>query len=153
MLKRVWMSEKMKIGTCLDIAARRMGHSCGKRFCLKFRSFQRRDMAMWFGDITEKDMSEVQILTRTIRYIRKRFNSNLCSRLQENENSGAFFYQCHCLAQTVWYPEKCNFCLVWDIEEIRAIGLPDHQQKVTVFVMSSLLVLWWIEENVMKNRE
>ena len=40
---------------------------------------------MWFGDITEKDISEVQILTRTIRYIRNGCNSNLCWRLQENE--------------------------------------------------------------------
>ena len=31
---------------------------------------------------------------------------------------------CHCLAQTVWYPEHTNLCLVWDVEEIRSIGLP-----------------------------
>ena len=29
---------------------------------------------------------------------------------------------CHCLAQTVWYPEHSNLCLVWDVEEIRLIG-------------------------------
>ena len=33
----------------------------------------------------------------------------------------------HCLAQTVWYPEHTKLCLVWDVEEIRSIGLPDHQ--------------------------
>ena len=27
-------------------------------------------------------------------------------------------------------------CLVWDVEEIRSIGLPDHQQKVTLLVVS-----------------
>ena len=29
---------------------------------------------------------------------------------------------CHCLANTVWYPEHSNLCLVWDVEEIRSIG-------------------------------
>ena len=24
---------------------------------------------------------------------------------------------CHCLAQTVWYPEHSNLCLVWDVEK------------------------------------
>ena len=60
---------------------------------------------------------------------------------------------CHCLAQTVWYPEHTNLCLVWDVEEIRSIGLPDHQQKVTILVVSTMLALRWIEENVTKYRE
>ena len=59
---------------------------------------------------------------------------------------------CHCLAQTVWYPERANFCLVWDVEKIRSIGLPDHQQKVTILVVSTMLALRWIEENVTKYR-
>ena len=57
---------------------------------------------------------------------------------------------CHCLAQTVWYPDHANLCLVWDI---RSIGLPDHQQKVTILVVSTMLALRWIEENVTKYRE
>ena len=60
---------------------------------------------------------------------------------------------CHCLAQTVWYLEHSNRCLIWDVEEIRSVGLPDHQQKVTLFVVSSMLALRWIEENVTKHRE
>ena len=32
---------------------------------------------------------------------------------------------CHCLAQTVWYPDHANLCLIWDVEEIRSLGLPD----------------------------
>ena len=60
---------------------------------------------------------------------------------------------CHCLAQTVWYPEHSNLCLVWDVEEIRSIGLPDHGQKVTILVVSTMLALRWIEENVTKYRE
>ena len=31
---------------------------------------------------------------------------------------------CHCLAQTVWYLEHSNLCLIWDVEEVRSIGLP-----------------------------
>ena len=61
---------------------------------------------------------------------------------------------CHCLAQTVWYPELSNLCLVWDVEEIRrSIGLPDHQQKVTILVVSTMLALRWIEENGTKYSE
>ena len=39
------------------------------------------------------------------------------------------------------------------MEEIRSIGLSDHQQKVNFFVVSSMLALRWIGENVMKYRE
>ena len=60
---------------------------------------------------------------------------------------------CHCLAQTVWYPDHANLCLIWDVEEIRSLGLPDHQQKVTILVVSTMLALRWIEENVTKYQE
>ena len=60
---------------------------------------------------------------------------------------------CHCLAQTVWYPEQSNLCLRWDFEKIRSIGLPDRLQKVILFKVSLLLALRWIEENVTKYRE
>ena len=60
---------------------------------------------------------------------------------------------CHFLAQKVWYQEHSNLCLIWDVEEIWSIGLPSHQQKVTLFALSSILALRWIEENVTKNRE
>ena len=60
---------------------------------------------------------------------------------------------CHCLAQTVWYLEHSNLCLIWDVEEIRSVGLPDHQQKVTLLVVSSMLAFRWIKENVTKYRE
>ena len=35
---------------------------------------------------------------------------------------------CHCLAQAVWYPKHSNLCLIWDVEEVRSIGLPDNRQ-------------------------
>ena len=47
----------------------------------------------------------------------------------------------HCLAQTVWYPEHSILCLVWDVEEIRSFGLPDHRQKVNLLVVSTMLAL------------
>ena len=60
---------------------------------------------------------------------------------------------CHCLAQTVWYPNHANLCLIWDVEEIRLIELPDHRQKVTILVVRTMLALRWIEEKVTKYRE
>ena len=60
---------------------------------------------------------------------------------------------CHCLAHTVWYPDHANLCLIWHVEEIRSLGLPDHQQKVTILVVSTMLALLWIVENVTKYRE
>ena len=52
---------------------------------------------------------------------------------------------CHGLAQTVWYPDHANLCLI--------LRLPDHQQKVNILVVSTMLALRWIEENVTKYRE
>ena len=60
---------------------------------------------------------------------------------------------CHCLAQTVWYPDHANLCLIWDVEEIWSIGLSDHRQKVTLVMVRTMLALGWIEENVTKYRE
>ena len=47
----------------------------------------------------------------------------------------------HCLAQTVWYPDHANLCPIWDVEEIRSLVLPDHRQKVTLLVGSTVLAL------------
>ena len=30
-------------------------HSCDRRSCVRIQSFQREDLATWFGDITEKE--------------------------------------------------------------------------------------------------
>ena len=43
--------------------------------------------------------------------------------------------------------------MIWDVEEVRSIGLPHHRQKLTLLVVSSRLALRWIEENVTKYRE
>ena len=60
---------------------------------------------------------------------------------------------CLCLAEIFGYAEHSNLCLIWDVEEIRSIGLPSHQQKVTLFVVSTMLASRWIEEDVAKYRE
>ena len=59
-------------------------------------------------------------------------------------------YLCHCQAQTVWYPEQPIFCLIWNVEEIQSIGLTEGQQNDTLLVVSSMLALRWIEENIAK---
>ena len=41
-------------------------------------------------------------------------------------------YPCHCLAQTFWYPKRANLVLVWDVEELFSLGLPDQTQNVTM---------------------
>ena len=45
-----------------------------------------------------------------------------------------------------------NLFLIWDVEDFRSIGLPDHRQKVALLVVSTMLALRWIEENVTKYR-
>ena len=53
----------------------------------------------------------------------------------------------------LWYPEKSNLCLIWDIGEIWSERLPGHQQKVTLFVVGPKQALRWFKENVMKYRK
>ena len=36
---------------------------------------------------------------------------------------------CNCLAQTMWYPEQSNLCLIWVVEEVWPIGLPGRQKR------------------------
>ena len=99
-------------------------------------------LAMEENDVTHQKMVELEPLLEASR------ERNLRSiNLTHGE------CPCHCLAQTVWYPEHSNLCLIWDVEEVRSIALPDHRQKVFLLVMSSMLALRWIEEKVTKNRE
>ena len=54
--------KKMKPGSCLDLTSGIGDHSCDGRSCVRIKSFQREDLTTWFGDITEKEKSEVQIV-------------------------------------------------------------------------------------------
>ena len=98
--------------------------------------------AMEENDVTHEKMMDLEPLLKT-----------LGERNLRNINLTHGECPCNCLAQTVWYPEHSNLCLIWDVEEVRSIGLPDHRQKVTLLVVSSILGLRWIEENVTKYRE
>ena len=47
--------KKMERGTCLDLATGGDGHSCDGRSCVRIQSFQKKDLALWFGDVAEKE--------------------------------------------------------------------------------------------------
>ena len=55
-------TKKMKPGSCLDLTSGGGEHSCDGRSCARIQSFQIEDLVTWFGDITEKEKSEVQIV-------------------------------------------------------------------------------------------
>ena len=54
--------KKMEPGSCLDLACEWGEHSCDERSCVRKQSFQKEDLATCFGDITEREKSEVQIM-------------------------------------------------------------------------------------------
>ena len=54
-------SKELETGLCLDRAAAGGEYSCDGRYCVRIQSFQSKDLATWFGDLTEKENSEVQI--------------------------------------------------------------------------------------------
>ena len=146
--------KKLEPGSCLDLTCGGGEHTCDGRSCVRIQSFQREDLVAWFGDITEREKSEEEDdmthekMTELEPLLEASGERNLRSiEITHGE------CPCHCLAHTVWYPEHSNLCLVWDVEEIRSIGLPDHRQKVTLLVVSTMLALRWIEENVTKYRE
>ena len=54
--------KKLEPGSCLDLTCGGGGHTCDGRSCVRIHSFQREDLVAWFGDITEREKSEVQIM-------------------------------------------------------------------------------------------
>ena len=52
----------MEPGSCLEQVCGSGEHSCDGRSCVRIQSFKKEDLATWFGDITEKEKSEVQIV-------------------------------------------------------------------------------------------
>ena len=54
--------KKLKPGSCLDLTCGGGGHTCDGRSCFRKQSFQGEDLVTWFGDITEREKSEVQIM-------------------------------------------------------------------------------------------
>ena len=54
--------KKMEPGSCLDLVCGGGEHFYDGRSCVRIKSFQKEELATWFGDITEKGKSEVQIV-------------------------------------------------------------------------------------------
>ena len=54
--------KKLKPGSCLDLTCEGGGNTCDGRSCVRIQSFQGEDLVTWFGDITEREKSEVQIM-------------------------------------------------------------------------------------------
>ena len=56
--------KKVEPGSCLELTCGAGGHTCDGRSCVRIQSFQREDLVTWFGDITEREKSEVQIMAK-----------------------------------------------------------------------------------------
>ena len=56
-------ARKMEPGSCLDSTCGSGEHTCDGRSCVRIQSFQKEDLVTWFEDITEREKSEVQIVT------------------------------------------------------------------------------------------
>ena len=54
--------KKLEPGSCLDFTCGGGGHTCDGRSCVRIQSFQGEDLVTWFGDITEREKSEVQMM-------------------------------------------------------------------------------------------
>ena len=54
--------KKLEPGSCLDLASGGGESSSDGRYCVRIQSFQSKDLSTWFGDITEKEKSEEQIV-------------------------------------------------------------------------------------------
>ena len=61
-LSKLGSVKKLEPGCCLDLTCGGGGHICDGRSCVRIQSFQREDLVAWFGDITEREKSEVQIM-------------------------------------------------------------------------------------------
>ena len=48
-------AKKVEPGSCLDLVRGSGEHSCDGRSCGRIQSFQKEDLATWFGDLTEKE--------------------------------------------------------------------------------------------------
>ena len=54
--------KKLEPGSCLHLTCGGGEHTCRGRSCVKIQSFQREYLVAWFGDIKEREKSEVQIV-------------------------------------------------------------------------------------------
>ena len=54
--------KKLEPGSSLDLTCGGGEHTCDGRSCFRVECFQREDLVAWFGDLTEREKSEVQIV-------------------------------------------------------------------------------------------
>ena len=54
--------KKLEPGSCLDLSCGGGENTCDGRSCVRIQSVQREDQVAWFGNITEREKSEVQIV-------------------------------------------------------------------------------------------
>ena len=52
----------MEPGSCLDLTCGGGGHTCDGRSFVRIQFFQGEDLVTWFGDKSEREKSEVQIM-------------------------------------------------------------------------------------------
>ena len=76
--------KKMEPGSCLDLTCGSGEHTCDRRSCVRIQSFQKDDLITWFGDITEREKSEVQIVANRVLREYHRVHSNSFGILLED---------------------------------------------------------------------
>ena len=54
--------KKLEPGSCVDLTCGGGEHTCDGRSCVRIQTFQRGDLVAWYGDITEREKNEVQIV-------------------------------------------------------------------------------------------
>ena len=60
-------------------------------------------------------------------------------------------FPCHCLLQTLWYPERSNLVLIWDSGELLSMGLPDSSRPITIVIVGVMMAIRWLEAHVREN--
>ena len=58
--------KKLEPGSCLDLTCGGGEHTCDGRSCVRIQPFQKEDLVAWFGDVSEREKSEVQIVVTQI---------------------------------------------------------------------------------------
>ena len=80
-------------------------------------------MSSYFSKIDEKDETHQTMMQIEPLLVASGYRTWINILLTHGE------YPCHCLAQTFWYLKRANLVLVWDVEKLFSMGLPDQAQK------------------------
>ena len=120
----------MEPGSGLDLTCESGEHSCDGPSCVWIESFQKANLATWFGDITEKEKSEVQIVaymnTTVIIATALGFFSRMCS-LQSLEMLESEHHLVTALSVESWpraFKKTHKHIRGWKIDLEAEIGFP-----------------------------